>query len=94
MNYKNYNFENLQKGKRYLWSGHSESLYTSYTWKNHLCKITSISEKSIRIYDYLDKRSYEYAIRDMEQTSAKFIKPFYTNLMLLPVLIAVLIIHY
>jgi len=62
----------LKEGKRYLWSGHTDSLYTSLTWKHNPCKITKIKDGVVSVYDYFDNSEYDYTLEQLKIIQAKF----------------------
>jgi len=68
----------IKEKKLYFWSGHTEGLYTSYTWKNNLCKINKIDDNGkIFIYDYLDNKEYEYDVKSLDEIEAVFKRWFF-----------------
>lgn len=62
----------LKEKKRYRWSGHTEGLYTGFSWKNFLCKVTKIKDGVISIYDYDENSEYDYTLKDLQEMDAKF----------------------
>jgi len=62
----------LKEGKKYNWGGHTESLYTSYTWHSDKCKIVKISDEFITIYDYDEDAEYDYTIKQLAEIQATF----------------------
>jgi hypothetical protein len=69
----------LKEGKRYLWSGHTESLYSSLTWKNDLCKVTKIKDGVISIYDYSENSEYDYTLEQLNKIDATFRRLFFNG---------------
>lgn len=56
----------LKVGKIYLWGGVNSNLYSTYRWKNCLCRIKKIynTDKGITcitLYDFYDNAEYTYS---------------------------------
>ena len=58
----------LKKGNFYWWSGYSEGLYTTYTWKNTLCKITDIKNDNIAvIFEVFANEEYVWSVESLNE---------------------------
>ncbi len=70
--FKTQNNEILEVGKKYRWSGTSDGLYTSYTWKKFKCKITKIETNKVFVYDYDDNTEVGYTDEDLKRQRISF----------------------
>lgn len=61
----------LVEGNRYVWSGQSEGLYTITRWNKVPCKLISISETSVTVFDINDRKRYTYNIDSVRSTSIR-----------------------
>jgi hypothetical protein len=57
-----YNGTILEEGKKYRWSGNSNTEYDKHIWMNFRCKIKKIDGIEITIYDY--EQGAEYIFTD------------------------------
>ena len=78
--FKTYDNTILQVGKKYRWSGFSESLYVDTSWINTKCKIIKIDEDKIYIYDYVDEKEWVFSNKDLQKMQVTFKKLFFARL--------------
>jgi len=64
----------LKEGKKYLWSGISDGLYSCMTWTKGGCKIQKIKGDKIHVFDKHDNKIYKYRLEHLKNMSIVFYK--------------------